>query len=113
MAAKNSTTSDKEDVMKQLEPFSKVLGKSVAQIWRVFVLRYVARGIAELFLAAFIVYVGWYVLNGDHRMWMLPFMLAGGLFVWDAIQVLIDPYYYAMNDVLLRIKSESLFLKGK
>lgn len=102
-----------EEVLKSLEPFSKALSKTVGQIWRMFVMRYIAKGIGEIFLSVFIVWIGWYVLDGTHRLWLIPFLVAAGLFVYDAIQLLIDPQYFAMNDVAVRVKSESLFLKGK
>jgi hypothetical protein len=111
MAAASKTT--QEEVLKQLEPLSKALSKSVAQIWRMFVMNYVAKGVGEIFIAAFLVWVAEFFLGTHHHLYMIPFFLVAAAFAYDAIRLLINPYYFAMDDVMVRLKSEQLFLKGK
>jgi hypothetical protein len=102
-----------EDVLKHLKPFSEALSKSVGQIWKIFVMRYVAKGLGEVFLSGFVVWIGWYFLHQNNRLWMLPFFIVAGIFLYDAIQLLINPWYFAMNDVAVRLKNEHLFFKSK
>jgi hypothetical protein len=104
---------DEAQILKSIEPFSKALQKTVGQIWKMFVMRYVAKGLGEIFLAVFVTWIGWYFLRSDHRLWMLPFFIVSGVFIYDAIQLLINPWYFAMNDVAVRLKSEQLFLKKR
>lgn len=99
------------EIQKALEPLSKALSKTAGQIWKMFVMRYVGKGIGEIFLAIFITWIGYHYLNAHHAIWVIPFMIVSAVFIYDAIQLLIDPYYFAMNDVAVRLKSEHLFFK--
>ena len=101
-------TAKSDSTIKDLEPLSKALSKTAGQVWKMFVMRYVAKGLGEIFLGAFIAWVGWSYLHQNQRLWVIPFLVVGALFVYDAIQLLIDPYYFAMNDVAVRLKSEQL-----
>ena len=108
--AKKPTTEG--EALAKVEPLAKLLGKTAGQIWKVFVMRYVGKGLGEIFLAVALVVVchGYF---GYNKWMMLGSFVISGVFVYDAIQLLIDPWYFAMNDVAVRLKSEQLFLKGK
>ena len=98
---------NEEDVLKTLGPFADGLKKTVGQLWKIFIMRYVAKGLSELFVAGVIAWITTDKLYTHHWVyWLcipLPIVL---LFCLDAIQLLINPAYYAMNDVIERIKKE-------
>lgn len=106
MAGKKSIPSEEEALMK-VEPIAKLLGKTATQLWKMFVMRYVAKGVAQIFLAVFLNWVAYIFLWHTHKYYMLIFLTGGGILVYDAIQLLFNPYYFAMNDVLYRLKNES------
>lgn len=100
---------DEEEALQKIEPIAKLLGKTASQLWKMFIMRYVAKGIAQVFLAVFINWVAYIFLWAPHKYWMLAPLGVGGILVYDAIQLLANPYYFAMNDVLYRVKTEKLF----
>lgn len=106
----SKTTKSTTEALKELEPLSKALSKSAAQIWKMFVMRYVAKGIGEIFLAIATVLITHSYYAHD-RLGMLISYTIGSILVYDAIQVLVNPHYFAMNDVALRLKAEQLTWK--
>lgn len=104
-------TKNTEDALSKIEPIAKLLGKTAGQIWKIFVMRYVAKGVSEVFIALVIGGLGYNLLHLTHPLWMLaPFGIAA-LFIYDAIQLLVNPYYFAMDDVAMRLKNENIFKK--
>jgi len=98
---------NEQDVLKHLAPFAEGLKKSVGQLWKMFVMRYVAKGIAEVFVAGVTMWIATDKLWTNHwGYWCIPFVISMVLML-DAIQLLINPYYPAMNDVVERLKKES------
>ena len=107
MAAKKKDI-DQDEVTKQVASLSKTLQKSIGQIWQMFVMRYVAKGLAQVFLALFINIVAYIFLWQTHRYTMLIPLGIAGVLIYDAIQLLTNPHYYAANDVLYKVKTEQL-----
>lgn len=105
--AKKPTTLE-ADALQKVEPIAKLLGKTASQLWKIFLFRYIAKGVAQIFLAVFINIICFVYLTHSHpyNLWMLIPLAVGGVLVYDAIQLLVDPYYFAMNDVLYRLKTE-------
>lgn len=109
MAKKKTNPEEHHEIVKMLEPFSKALGKAAGQVWKVFVMRYIARGVSELFLAGAVVYIGHDFIPVSHRpLLIIPYLIAS-VFIYDAIQLMINPYYFAMDDVAVRLKQENIF----
>ena len=98
-----------QEALTKVEPIAKLLGKTAGQLWKVFVMRYIAKGVAQIFLAIFLNWVCYIFLWHQHsyNYWMLIPLIVGGILVYDAIQLLFNPYYFAMNDVMYRLKNES------
>lgn len=96
------------EALMKVEPLAKILGKTAGQLWKMFVMRYIAKGIAQIFLAVFINVIAYIFLWHQHayNYWLLIPLFIGGVLVYDSIQNLANPYYYAMNDVLYRLKTE-------
>lgn len=96
------------EALQKVEPIAKLLGKTAGQLWKMFVMRYIAKGLAQVFLAVFLNVICYIYLNHQHpyNLWMIIPLAVGGVLVYDAIQLLANPYYYAMNDVLFRLKAE-------
>lgn len=96
-----------EEALAKLDPFAEGLKKTVEQLWGIFVRRYIAKGVAELFGAGVIAWLTYVKLWQDHWVYWLciPFPAIMVLAI-DAIQLLINPHYYAMNDVAATIKRQ-------
>lgn len=100
MAAAPKKAKVQEDVEKQLEPMAKALKKTAEQLFRVYVKRYLAKGIAELFVGIVIAVLTLNKLWANHWVWWLciPFPIIM-LLALDAIQCIINPAYHAIGDV--------------
>lgn len=110
--SKKTTSTDKpmthESVLKNLEPLSKTLKSTVGEVWKIFVKRYIAKGVSELFAAIVISVISVMLLWAKHRIWILAPAGVVTFLIFDAIQLLINPAYFAMNDVIDRIKKEKI-----
>lgn len=102
--AKKAKTAEQEAVDK-VAPVANLVGRTAKEIWKIFVLRYVAKGVAELFAASVITWLTLDKLWAHHWIYWLciPFPIVM-LLAFDAIQLLINPAYFAMGDVENAIK---------
>lgn len=92
-----------QEALKSLGPLAQLVGKSAGSLWNIFVRKYIAVGVAEVFGAVWTVWVSIWLL-GTASLWLLvPFTLAG-LLGYLAIQNLINPHYPALGDVVTRVK---------
>lgn len=84
---------------------SSPVAAGVERIWSTLVRRYRAKGFAELFLAIFVSGASWFCLdlNGWNRNWLLLPLLISGAIVYDAIQLIVNPQYFAANDIAYRL----------
>lgn len=106
MAANKKTQPvDEKEALGKVEPIAKLLGRTAGQIWQIFVKRYIAKGVAELFAATVITILTLDKLWAHHWLYWLciPFPIVM-LLAFDAIQLLINPAYFAMGDVENAIK---------
>lgn len=110
MPASKKEVPTEGEIEKSIAPISEALSKSVKEIWKMFVMRYIAKAVGEIFLAGCTVGLTFYYLGG-HKMWQLLPLSIAAVFIFDAIQLLLNPYYFAMNDVAVRLKSEQLLWK--
>lgn len=95
---------DEKEAVDKLQPVAKLLGKAAGQVWKIFVMRYVAKGISELFAAAVIIWVTTDKLYANYWLWwLIPFAISV-ILAFDAIQLLVNPYYFAMDDVEKTLK---------
>lgn len=87
-----------------LAPLAKVLKSTVGEVWKIFIKRYVAKGLAELFAAIVISGMSVVLLHITNWLWIpFPFVV---VLMFDAIQLLVNPAYFALNDALERINDE-------
>lgn len=104
MAKTTTTDTDPaQEALKSLGPLAQLVGKSVGSLWSIFVRRYVAIGVSELFGAVYTVYVGIWLLGPNSLYLFFPLALAGFL-AFLAIQNLVNPHYPALGDVVTRVK---------
>lgn len=108
MAEKVATDGVAADAIKGLQPLAKVLQRTAEQLWKIFVMRYVAKGLSQVFLAVTLSGFSYLLLHRNHLIWITPFVVASLVLAYDAIQLLVNPYYYALNDVILRLRNEHL-----
>lgn len=94
-------------INKALEPLAKGVKSTVGSLWKIFVRRYIAKGVSEMVAAGIIMWLTTDKLWAHHWVWWLciPFPVCV-LLIFDAIQLLINPHYWAMNDIVERIKAE-------
>ena len=112
MATKKTTAEDVKkgaiavigsEAKKIIDSLAKGLGVAAGELWGIFIRQYVVKGISEaftalvLFIGAAVLFqfVGWFAL--------IPVAVGIGL-VYGAINYLGNPKYYALNDIVKRIK---------
>src|ERR1035441_3736221 len=97
-ASKSTKATTEAEGKAAVEPLAKLVGKATSELWKIFVWRYIAKGLGEVFLAVYGSYVGWIYLHQNDRLWVIPFLCVSGILIFDAIQLLFNPRYFAMND---------------
>lgn len=101
--AEKKANKDVENALSSLGPLAKVVGKSAEKLWKIFVWKYVAEGVGEI-LGAVTALGGFAWVFGDHsRLMIIPVLLVIAA-VWHGSQVLINPFYPAMDDVVSHVK---------
>ena len=92
--------SQAKEVVDQL---AKGLGVAATELWSIFVRQYVVRGANELF-TAIVMFVAAYFLKDYIGFYALIPTAIGIGFVYGAISYLGNPKYYALNDIVRKIK---------
>lgn len=81
------------------EQAGKMLGIAAKEGWIIFVRQYVVRGISEIFVGAVVLWVAWY-LQPYIGLWWLLGVLAATPFFYGAIQLIGNPRYWAIEDIV-------------
>lgn len=89
---------------KAIESVADVLGVAVTELWTIFVKQYVVRGITELFTAIILFTVAYLIKDLVHWYALIPAGI-GLLFVYGSIPLLVNPKYYAIDDVYDKVKN--------
>ena len=92
-----------------IDSLAKGLGVAATELWSIFVRQYVVRGANELF-TAIVLFVIAFVLWQFVQFWALIPVAIGIGFGYGAISYLGNPKYYALNDIVNKIKE---FRDGK
>lgn len=87
-----------------VDSLAKGLGVAATELWAIFVRQYVVRGANELF-TAIVFFVGAFFLKDYVGLYALIPTAIGIGFVYGAISYLGNPKYYALNDIVKRIKN--------
>lgn len=77
----------------------ETLGKS---LWSIVVRQYLVKGVGELFIAIALL-VAAYELRSGIGYWALIPVAVAKLFIWDAIRLIGNPKYFALQDAISRI----------
>lgn len=101
--ADSKVTKDVQEAMKSLGPLGKMVGRSAETLWKIFVRKYVAMGVAQLVSAAGILGISFWLLPNKSLWLFLSFGLAG-IPLYCAINNLINPQYFAMDDVITHVQ---------
>lgn len=86
-----------------IDSLAKGLGVAAGELWSIFVRQYVVRGANELFTAV-VLFVSAFILWGFVQFWALIPVAVGIGFVYGAIAYLGNPKYYALEDIVKKIK---------
>lgn len=92
-----------------IDSLAKGLGVAATELWSIFVRQYIVRGLNELF-TAIVLFVAGFILFQFVQFWALIPVGVGIGFVYGAISYLGNPKYYALNDIVTKIKD---FKEGK
>ena len=87
-----------------IDSLAKGLGVAATELWSIFVRQYIVRGANELF-TAIVFFVGAFFLKDYVGLYALIPTAIGIGFVYGAISYLGNPKYYALNDIVKRIKN--------
>lgn len=101
-AEKLSAMADSAD--KVVNSVAKSLGVAVGELWTIFVRQYVVRGVNEAFTAV-ILFVAAEMLKGYIGFYALIPAVAGLALCYGAISLLGNPKYYAIEDIIKRIRN--------
>jgi hypothetical protein len=91
-------------VQEALNSAAKMLGVAVTELWTIFVRQYVVRGISEVFFGVVIFLTAW-SLRSHIGLWWLLASAPSHIFFYGAIQQLGNPKYFAIGDILGKVKS--------
>ena len=93
------------NALDSLQPIANALKVGVTEVWKMFIRRYLAKGASELLVAAAIAAVA--VMKLGNSNWIfLPLALAL-LIAYDGIQLVINPSYFAVGDIIGRLHDEN------
>lgn len=109
MAKKSDKAVDSLEIVgaeakKVIDALAKGLGVAAAELWTIFVRQSVVKGLNELF-TALILFVFAFFLKDYISFWALIPTAIGIAFVYGAINYLGNPKYYALNDIVERVKN--------
>ncbi len=91
-----------KDILDKLQPLANVLKVAVEEIWKILIRRYVAKAISEIVLALIVIGVSfWKIGNSNWIFLPLGLML---LPIYDGINLLVSPAYYALREIMERVK---------
>lgn len=96
-----ASTQDK--ILSELGPLADILKTTANVVWKAFVMKYVARGLGEVLASIFLAALSIRLL-GTTTLWLF---LPGALItfvLYDAIQLLVNPTYWAMMEAVVRVK---------
>lgn len=86
-----------------IDSLAKGLGVAAGELWTIFVRQYIVRGANELF-TALVLFVAAFILWQFVQFWALIPVAVGIGFVYGAIAYLGNPKYYALEDIVKKIK---------
>ena len=99
---------NKDDVTKLLQPIADTFKVAVTELWKIFVRHYVVRGVSELFTALILIVIAGAVWDGfttNEKYWAIAPLLVGVVFIYDAIQLVGNPQYYALDEIIKKVKN--------
>lgn len=105
MKTTNKDTVTKE-ILQDLEPLAKVLKVGVGELWSIFVRQYVVKGISELF-TALVLFGAAFLLKDFIHYWALIPVVVGIYLVYDTINLVGNPKYWAIDDITKKVKEFS------
>ena len=112
MAEKETKAKDSEDanlsipeqVREAISGAARLLGVAVTELWSIFVRQYIVRGISEAFFGIVIFSTAVY-LQGYIGLWWLLAAAPSMILFYGAIQNLGNPKYYAIEDIIKKVKT--------
>lgn len=103
MAKDKKALIDTDSVTKALEPLAKGLKVAVSELWGIFVRQYVVKGLSEGFTAILLLVTAHFLKNSIHYWALIPVAIAIYL-IYDVINLLGNPKYYALEDISNRVR---------
>lgn len=87
-----------------IEAIAKGIGVAAVELWSIFVRQYVVKGITEIFTALVLIGAGIFLATQLGYWSIIPFAAALP-FCYGAIMLVGNPKYYAIQDIIEKIKS--------
>lgn len=100
---KKSDKDIQSEMITALEKIAKPLGVAIGELWAVFVRQYVVKGITEAFTGMTVLAFSIY-LHSVIGQWALIVSAVSLVFFYGAIQLIGNPKYHAINDIIKRVK---------
>lgn len=97
------------EAKKIIDSLAKGLGVAASELWGIFVRQYVVKGLNELFTALVLFTSAWFLKDYISFWALVPVAFGIGL-IYGAISYLGNPKYFALNDIVERVRD---FKDGK
>lgn len=102
-----------DEVLKSLDPLAKTLGVAVTELWKIFCRQYLVKGVSQLFSGIIFIigaiFMGIYLVPISN--WLIIAVIGVSiwsiLFIHSSIPYLFNCSYYALDDLMDRIKGET------
>ena len=103
----NKIITQERDILELLKPIADTFKVAVTELWGIFINQYIVKGIAELFTGVICLTISIFLYKHLPEYYKLfgiaPFMIFMG-FAYDSIQLIGNPKYWALEDIMRRLK---------
>lgn len=103
--AKNESEAVPVTVSEAIGAIAKALGVAAVELWSIFVRQYLVKGITEAFTGVVLCIAAWFLFPYISLWALVPLALAL-VFFYGAIQLIGNPKYYALDDIMGRVEKQ-------
>ena len=112
---KRKKTMRTEEITKLLGPLAKTFNVAVSELWKIFVRQYVVKGLSQAVSAVLLILFGWIMFSNrvgaENYLWApaVSWVVGVGL-VYQAVQYLGNPAYFALEDLIRKVRGKDGFV---
>lgn len=96
---------ESKEIIKLLNPIAETFGVAVKELWKIFVRKYVVKGLSELFTALIFITATLFLYHLNQ--WTSLILIVPIVLIYDAINLLGNPSYWALEEIINKVKNVS------